>query len=67
MGRGQLLVGVLSTVLAAVVRVGAGGSSEDGALYTVEELRVKAVVGEPEELVVGGLQDGAVDHLRFRL
>ena len=65
MGGGQLLVGVVDAVLAAVIRVGA--SKDDGAAHPVEELHVEAVVGEPEELVVGGVQDGAVDHHGFRL
>jgi hypothetical protein len=63
-GGGQLLVGVVGAVLAAVVRVSA--RKNDGA-YPVKELHVEAVIGEPEELIVGGVPDGAVDHHGFRL
>ena len=88
MGRGQLLLVIVSCVFAAVVDVSAGKGLGADTADAVEErlLHVKAVVHEPAEYVVrrqqpkeleehgsrgrgGGLQlqDGAVDHHRFRL
>ena len=63
-GGWQLLVGIVGAVLAVVLRLSA---SKGVGAYPVEELHVEAVVGEPEEHVIGGVQDGTVDHHRFRL
>jgi hypothetical protein len=79
-GRGQLLLGIVGCVFAAVVDVGTGKVLGADAADATEErlLHVKAVVHKPAEYVEehgrrrggGGsllLQDGAVDHHRFRL
>lgn len=74
MGGEQLLVIFVGDVLAVVVRVGA--VREDGTADAVlgerelqlhQWVRVPDVVREQEELGVGGVSDGAVGHLGFRL